>query len=99
GTAEPTLERRSLAVRAAWRMSDFPTVSNEMEDVLLGAREAGNSDMEARALTALAEVTLLREADVGRAEQLAEKALEGSESDDSRMDAGMVLGTGWGWRG
>ncbi len=96
---EPTLERRYLAGRAAWRMSDFPTVSNEMEDVLLGAREAGNSDMEARALTALAEVTLLREADVGRAEQLAEKALEVSESDDSRIDAVMVLETASWWRG
>jgi class 3 adenylate cyclase/tetratricopeptide (TPR) repeat protein len=96
---EPTLERRYLAGRAAWRMSDFPTVSNEMEDVLLGAREAGNRDMEARALTALAEVTLLREADVGRAEQLAEKALEVSESDDSRIDAVMVLETASWWRG
>jgi class 3 adenylate cyclase/tetratricopeptide (TPR) repeat protein len=96
---EPTLERRYQAARAAWRMSDFPTVSNEMEDVLLGARAAGNRDMEARALTALAEVTLLREADVGRAEQLAEKALEVSETDESRIDAVMLLQTAAWWRG
>jgi class 3 adenylate cyclase/tetratricopeptide (TPR) repeat protein len=95
----PTLDRRYQAARAAWRMSDFPTVSNEMEDVLLAAREAGNRDMEARALTALAEVTLLREADVGRAEQLAEKALEVSETDESRIDAVMVLETAAWWRG
>jgi tetratricopeptide (TPR) repeat protein len=55
--------------------------------------------MEARALTALAEVTLLREADVGRAEQLAEKALEVSETDESRIDAVMVLETAAWWRG
>ena len=56
---EPTLRRRFEAARAAWRMHDFPVVSNEMEDVLLGAREEGNKELEARALTALAEVALL----------------------------------------
>jgi class 3 adenylate cyclase/tetratricopeptide (TPR) repeat protein len=96
---EPTLQRRYEAARAAWRMSDFPTVSNEMEDVLLGAREAGDQDLEARALTALAEVTLLREADVGRAEQLAEKALDVSETDESRIDAVRILETAAWWRG
>ncbi len=96
---EPTLKRRYEAARAAWRMSDFPVVSNEMEDVLLGAREAGDKDLEARALTALAEVTLLREADVGRAEQLAEKALEVSETDESRIDAVSLLETAAWWRG
>jgi len=96
---EPTLQRRYEAARAAWRMSDFPAVSNEMEDVLLGAREAGDRDLEARALTALAEVTLLREADVGRAEQLAEKALEVSETDESRIDAVSLLETAAWWRG
>ena len=30
---EPTLERRYLAARAAWRMTDFPTVSTEMLEV------------------------------------------------------------------
>jgi tetratricopeptide (TPR) repeat protein len=96
---EPTLQRRYEAARAAWRMSDFPAVSNEMEDVLLGAREAGDQDLEARALTALAEVTLLREADVGRAEQLAEKALDVSETDESRIDAVRILETAAWWRG
>jgi class 3 adenylate cyclase/tetratricopeptide (TPR) repeat protein len=96
---DPTLRRRYEAARAAWRMADFPVVSNEMEDVLIGAREAGDRELEARSLTALAEVTLLREADVGRAEQLAQKALEVSEDDESRIDAVRILETSAWWRG
>jgi class 3 adenylate cyclase/tetratricopeptide (TPR) repeat protein len=96
---EPTLERRYQAARAAWRMSEYPVVSNEMEDVLLGAREVGDKGLEARALTALAHVTLQREADVGRAEQLAQKALEVSEDDESRIDTVGVLETAAWWRG
>jgi class 3 adenylate cyclase/tetratricopeptide (TPR) repeat protein len=96
---EPTLRRRFEAARAAWRMHDFPVVSNEMEDVLLGAREAGDTELEARALTALADVALLREADVSRAEQLAEKAVEVSPDDESRIDALRILETAAWWRG
>jgi tetratricopeptide (TPR) repeat protein len=96
---EPTLRRRYEAARAAWRMHDFPVVSNEMEDVLLGAREEGNRELEARSLTALAEVALLREADVGRAVQLAGKAVEVSEDDESRIDAVRILETAAWWRG
>jgi predicted ATPase/class 3 adenylate cyclase len=96
---EPTLRRRYEAARAAWRMHDFPVVSNEMEDVLLGARAEGNKELEARALTALAEVALVREADVGRAEQLAEKAVEVAEDDESRFDALKILETSAWWRG
>ena len=96
---EPTLQRRFQAARAAWRMHDFPAVSNEMEDVLLGAREEGNAELEARALTALAEVALLREADVARAEQLGRKAVEVSPNDASRIDALGLLETAAWWRG
>jgi tetratricopeptide (TPR) repeat protein len=96
---EPTLERRYQAARAAWRMHDFPAVSNEMEDVLLDARDAGNKELEARALTALAYVTLQREGDVGRAEQLGQKALDVSEDDESRIDAVAILETAAWWRG
>ena len=53
---EPTLERRYHAARAAWRMSDLPTVSVEMRQVLDEARKAEDSLLEGRALTALAEV-------------------------------------------
>jgi class 3 adenylate cyclase/tetratricopeptide (TPR) repeat protein len=96
---EPTLKRRYQAARAAWRMSDFPAVSSEMEDVLKEARAEGDKGLEARALTALAEVTLLREADVGRAEQLARKALEVADEDESRIDALRMLETVEWWRG
>jgi class 3 adenylate cyclase/tetratricopeptide (TPR) repeat protein len=96
---EPTLNRRYQAARAAWRMSDFPAVSSEMEDVLREARAEGEKGLEARALTALAEVTLLREADVGRSEQLARKALEVADEDESRIDALRMLETVEWWRG
>jgi tetratricopeptide (TPR) repeat protein len=80
-------------------MNDFPVVSAEMEDVLRDAREAGDRNLEARSLTALAEVTLLRDADVSRAEQLAKKALEVVDTDESRYDALQVLETVSWWRG
>ena len=73
---EPTLERRYHAARAAWRLSDLPSVSVEMERVLEGAREAGDSMIEGKALTALAEVALLREADLPKATGLIDAALE-----------------------
>jgi len=96
---EPTLKRRFAAARAAWRMHDFPVVSNEMEDVLLLAREEGDKELEARALTALADVAVLREGDVLRAEQLAQRAVDVSESDESRIDALGILETAAWWRG
>jgi predicted ATPase len=95
----PTLERRFQAARAAWRMNDFPVLSAEMEDVLRDAREAGNRNFEARSLTALAEATLLRDADVSRAEALATKAFEVADTDESRVDALQVLETVAWWRG
>ncbi len=72
---EPTLERSYAAARAAWRMSDLPAVSVEMQRVLEGAREAGDATLEGKALTALAEVALLREADMPKATELIEAAL------------------------
>jgi class 3 adenylate cyclase/tetratricopeptide (TPR) repeat protein len=72
---EPTLDRRYHAARAAWRMSDLPAVAVEMRQVLEGARAAGDSEVEGRALTALAEVTLLREGDLPKATKLIEEAL------------------------
>ncbi|HEU6446696.1 MAG TPA: AAA family ATPase [Gaiellaceae bacterium] len=96
---EPTLERRFKAARAAWRMSDFPVVSAEMSEVLRAAREQGERDLEARALTALAEVTLSSGADVSRAEELAREALGVAEHDESRIDALRMLETVAWWRG
>jgi predicted ATPase/class 3 adenylate cyclase len=73
---EPTLERRYHAARAAWRMSELPTVSVEMTSVLEGARAAGDSTVEGKALTALAEVAMLREGDLTKATELVDAALD-----------------------
>jgi predicted ATPase/class 3 adenylate cyclase len=73
---EPTLERRFHAARAAWRMSDLPVVAVEMRQVLDEARTAGDSAIEGKALTALAEVALLREGDLPKATELIDAALD-----------------------
>ncbi len=96
---EPTVERRFQAARAAWRMSEFPVVSPEMQEVLRLARQAGDRDLEARALAALAEVSIFREGDVSRGEELARKALEVAERDESKVLALEVLNTVAWWRG
>ena len=88
---EPTLERRYHAARAAWRMSDLPAVSVEMRQVLGEAREAEDSLLEGKALTALAEVALLREADLPKATELVEAALD-VLPDDGRFTALGVRG-------
>ena len=62
---EPTLERRYLAAKAAWRLDDLPAVGREMEAVREEAEHGSATDrLEGRALTALADVTLMREADL-----------------------------------
>jgi tetratricopeptide (TPR) repeat protein len=73
---DPTLERRYHAARAAWRMSDLPVVAVEMRQVLDEARAAGDSMIEGKALTALAEVALLREGDLPKATELIDAALD-----------------------
>ena len=55
---EPTLRRRYLAAHAAWRLVDIPTVTDEMQRVESDAAAAGESRIQARALTALAETAL-----------------------------------------
>jgi class 3 adenylate cyclase len=79
---EPTLRRRYLAARAAARLSDLPAVSREMEEVCSAAGEAGDGWTQGRALVELAEASVLREADVQRAEEMVERALEAFEEDD-----------------
>jgi tetratricopeptide (TPR) repeat protein len=79
---EPTLRRRYLAARAAERLSDLPTVSREMEEVLAAAEEAGDRWTQGRALISLAEALVLREGDVARAEEMVDEALEVLEPDD-----------------
>ena len=98
---EPTLERRYLAARAAWRMTDFPTVSAEMHEVSEAAARAGDRRIEVRALTALARVALYRDADNACARELAGRALDVVEPTDDvgRFDALEVLGTVSYWEG
>jgi class 3 adenylate cyclase/tetratricopeptide (TPR) repeat protein len=98
---EPTLERQFKAARAAWRLSDLPAVSVEMELVRKAAEEAGESRIHSRALTALAEVTLMRDADMPRARDLAERALEmlGDTPGEARYEALSALGTIAWWVG
>jgi class 3 adenylate cyclase/tetratricopeptide (TPR) repeat protein len=77
----PTLERRYLAARAAWRLSDLPAVAAEMERVREEAAETGDRSTEGRALTALVEVELNLRANVPEARAMVERALELLEED------------------
>ncbi len=98
---EPTLERRYQAARAAWRMTDMPAVSAEMEAVRELAQEAGDNRVQGRALTALAQVALYRDTDHVRARELANAALEVIDADDDvgRFDALETLATTCWWEG
>jgi len=91
---EPTLERRYLAAKAAWRLDDLPTVAREMEAVREEAVRVGDPGLEGRALTALADTVLMREADPSRARELADQALSVLDATDAaaRFDA---LRVGW----
>ena len=97
----PNLERRYLAAHAAWRMSDFPTVSAEMHEVSEAAASAGDHRVEVRALTALARVSLFRDADNACARELAGRALDVVEEADEvgRFDVLEVIGTVSYWEG
>lgn len=88
---EPTLERRFQAARAAWRMTELPTVSVEMGRVLEEARAAGDRAIEGKALSALAEVAMLRDGDDARATELIQAALEALPA-DGRFGALVVQG-------
>jgi class 3 adenylate cyclase/tetratricopeptide (TPR) repeat protein len=98
---EPTLERRYSAAVAARRLADYPALASEMEEVLRQAREAGDGPREGRALYALAEAALVRDADVDRARELAEAALEAVPADDApaRFETLMVRGQVGAWTG
>jgi class 3 adenylate cyclase/tetratricopeptide (TPR) repeat protein len=97
---EPSLERRYQAAKAAWRMTDLPAVWREMHDVCREAEEAGDPRVQGKALAALADVALLRNADVPEALRLADNALDRlGEDDPARVDALRIRATvGW-WRG
>jgi class 3 adenylate cyclase/tetratricopeptide (TPR) repeat protein len=77
----PTLERRYLAGRAAWRLADFPAVMVEMTEVAEAAKAAGETVVRGRALSALAEAVLQHRADPLNARRLAMEALEVLDSE------------------
>jgi class 3 adenylate cyclase/tetratricopeptide (TPR) repeat protein len=79
---EPTLGRRYNAARAAWRLGDLPALAREMDVLARDAVEAGDRWVQTRALVALAEVALLRDGDLARAQALAEDAFGVLEPDD-----------------
>ncbi|HZD87252.1 MAG TPA: AAA family ATPase [Gaiellaceae bacterium] len=85
----PTLERRYLAARAAWRLSDLAAVAVEMERVRAEAAQTGDRTLEGRALTALAEAVLNQRADAMTARALAEQAVEvlADDEPDVRFEA------------
>ena len=85
----PTLERRYLAGRAAWRLGDMTAVIVEMEEVASVAAAHGERRLQGRALTALAEAVLNQRADAITARQLAEQAIEVLEDEppDIRFEA------------
>ena len=72
----PTLDRRYLAGRAAWRMADFPAVVVEMGEVAADAERDGATKVQGRALTALAEAVLHHRADAVTARRLVGQAVE-----------------------
>ena len=90
---EPTLERRYLAARAAWRIGDMQAVSTEMGAVRAAASEQGQQKLHGRALTALAEVAMYHAGDAAHAQELAEQAIEvlaDVTHADSRFEAYMA---------
>jgi len=72
----PTLDRRYLAGRAAWRLADFPAVVVEMGEVVDDAAAAGETRLQGRALTALAEAVLRHRADAVTARALVAQAVD-----------------------
>ena len=99
---EPTLERRWFAARAAARMGDWLAVPPEMTAVRAAAREAGEKKIEGRALTALGELALYRDADVSRSRELADEALEvlaDVDHPDTRFEAFITRSLVGGWVG
>jgi tetratricopeptide (TPR) repeat protein len=78
---EETLARRYLAALAAWRLSDVPTVRDEVEAVLERARAEHSREFEGPSLVLLAEIALEADSDVERASELADDALEALPED------------------
>jgi class 3 adenylate cyclase/ATP/maltotriose-dependent transcriptional regulator MalT len=98
---EPSLDRRYLAGRAAWRLGDMPSVVVEMEEVVRSARESGESRVLGRALAALAEAVLHHRADAVHAREYIVEALDvlAEEAPDIRFDPLRVAAEVEAWLG
>jgi class 3 adenylate cyclase/tetratricopeptide (TPR) repeat protein len=86
----PTLRARYVAARAAWRLQDYAAVQVEMEKVREQAHTLDEPVIEAMALTGLGEAAFRRDADLDRAQELVDRALELLEAEDdpvARFDA------------
>ena len=89
-----------MAAKAAWRLDDLPAVAREMEAVREESVRIGDKNLEGKALTALADMVLMREADPIRARELAEQALALVGDDPpARFDALRVAWTAAYWVG
>jgi class 3 adenylate cyclase/tetratricopeptide (TPR) repeat protein len=94
---EPTLERRYYAAKAAWRMTDYPTLGREMDKVRDAASAAGDTQIEGLALTALAEAAVLSEGDVPKARELSDRSLELLTQKDGARFAALATRTSIAW--
>src|SRR5581483_4039416 len=81
----PTIERRYLAGRAAWRLADFPAVLVEMAEVANEAEQAGDRRVQGRALASLAEAVLQHRADSITARRLVVQALDALEGEEPEV--------------
>ena len=79
---EPTLERRYLAARAASQLGELLVVEDEMAVVAEEAAAAGARDLQARALTHLAETAASLDGELARAAELSDAALAVVEDED-----------------
>jgi class 3 adenylate cyclase/tetratricopeptide (TPR) repeat protein len=97
----PTLDRRYLAGRAAWRHADFPAVVVEMAEVADHAAAAGERRVQGRALTALAEAVLRHRADAVTAQALVTQAVDvlAEESPEIRFEPYFVAAQVASWLG
>src|SRR3954454_23734519 len=72
-------------------MTELPTVCVETSQVFGEGGAAGDREIEGKALSALAEVALLRDGDTGRATELIDAALDALPA-DGRFSALVVQG-------
>ena len=97
----PTLDRRYLAGRAAWRLTDYPAVVVEMGEVATQAKRAGDTRLQGRALAALAEAVLYHRADGATARRHVEQAIAvlGGEPPEIRFEPLRVAAQVASWQG